>query len=258
MVQPLRRLTPIKKYKGSGKLVCTPEAIEAFEYCQQAISNCQELYFLEGTATPILQTDAPDYGIGGYLFMVTSGRVRVVRFYSKALVGAQLNWSVREKECYGIFYGIRLFEDLPDNRPFILKTDHINLTYLNVTLTRKVLRWKLYLQDKDFYLCHVPGKEGPLRSARRTVLTVREPHAKETRNRKEKDRTAILSAQQPKQYIYYLHICYIFIACTYYIYILHAHILYIHYPCTYYIYIYYMYICHHIITMSLLNKPKKL
>ena len=40
-----------------------------------------------------------------------------------------------------------------------MKTDHMNLTYLNVTLTGKVLRWKLYLQDKDFHLCHVPGKE---------------------------------------------------------------------------------------------------
>jgi hypothetical protein len=91
--------------------------------------------------------------------MVTNGKVRVVRFVSKALVGAQLNWSVREMKCYGIFYGVRLFEDLLDNRPFILKTDHKNLTYLNVTLTGKILRWKLYLQDKVFYLCHVPGKE---------------------------------------------------------------------------------------------------
>ena len=41
----------------------------------------------------------------------------------------------------------------------ILKTDHMNLTYLNFTLTGKVQRWKLYLLDKDFYLCHVPGKE---------------------------------------------------------------------------------------------------
>ena len=89
--------------------------------------------------------------------MVTNGKVRVVRFFSKALVGPQLNWSVREKECYGIFYGVRLFEDLLDNRPFILKTDHMNLTYLNVTLTGKVLRWKLYLQDKDFHLCHCLG-----------------------------------------------------------------------------------------------------
>ena len=56
---------PLKKYKGSGKLVWTPDAIAAFEFCQQTISNCQELYFLEDTATPILQTDASDYGIGG-------------------------------------------------------------------------------------------------------------------------------------------------------------------------------------------------
>lgn len=89
MTQPLRKLITKKKYKGSGKLVWTPEAIEAFEYCQQAVSNCQELYFLEDTAIPILQTDASDYGIGGYLFMVTGSKVRVIRFYSKALTGAQ-------------------------------------------------------------------------------------------------------------------------------------------------------------------------
>jgi hypothetical protein len=95
MVQPLRKLIPLKKYKGSGKLMWTPDAVAAFEFCQQAISNCQELYFLDDTATPILQTDAPDYGIGGYVFMVTNGKVRVVRFFqqgsrrsSTELVGA--------------------------------------------------------------------------------------------------------------------------------------------------------------------------
>ena len=75
MTQPLRKLIPAKKYKEPAKLVWTPEAIEAFEYCQQAIANCQELFFLEDTATPILQTDASDYGIGGYVFMITNGIV---------------------------------------------------------------------------------------------------------------------------------------------------------------------------------------
>ena len=51
------------------------------------------------------------------------------------------------------------FRGLTRQRHFILKTDHMNLTYLNVTLTGKVQRWKLYLLDKDFYLCHVPVKE---------------------------------------------------------------------------------------------------
>jgi hypothetical protein len=63
MVQPLRNLMDMKNYKGSKKLTWTEEAIEAFHYCRVAVSNCQELYFLEDTATPILQTDASDYGL---------------------------------------------------------------------------------------------------------------------------------------------------------------------------------------------------
>ena len=175
------------------------EAVEAFEYCLQAISNCQVLYFLEDTITSILQTDASDYGIGGYLFMVTAGRVRIVRFYSKALVGAQLFWSVREKECYSMFYGVRLFEDLLDSRPFILKTDHMNLTYLNATLTGNVLRWKLYLQDKDFYFCHVPGKEVH-RGVSDALSRLCENHMPK-KQEIGKERIAILSALQPKQHI---------------------------------------------------------
>jgi hypothetical protein len=63
MVQPLRKLMNQKKYKGSKKLTWTDKAIEAFHYCRVAVSNCQELYFLEDTEVPILQTDASDYGI---------------------------------------------------------------------------------------------------------------------------------------------------------------------------------------------------
>jgi len=43
---------------------------------------------------------------------------------------SQLNWFAREKECCGIYYGVKLFEDLLDNRYFILKTDLMNLTYI--------------------------------------------------------------------------------------------------------------------------------
>jgi len=149
----------MKKYKGSKKLTWTDETIEAFHFCRVAVSNCQELYFLKNTESPILQTDASYYGIGGYLYMIVNHQVRVIRFFSKSLVGSQLNLSAREKECYGINYGVNLFEDLLDNRYFILKSDHMNLTYINVTFTGKVLRWKMYLQDKNFSLYHVAGKE---------------------------------------------------------------------------------------------------
>ena len=93
IVKPLCELVDIRKYKRTKKLQWTEETEAAFQFCRAAVSNCQELYFLEDTVTPILQTDASDYGIGGYMYMVTNGQVRVIRFFSKALVGAQLNWS---------------------------------------------------------------------------------------------------------------------------------------------------------------------
>ena len=91
--------------------------------------------------------------------MAIKGQIRVVRFFSKSLTGSQLNWSAKEKECYGIYYDVKLFEDLLDSRYFIQKTDHMNLTYSNVTFTGKMLRWKLYLKDKDFDLYHGSGTE---------------------------------------------------------------------------------------------------
>ena len=54
MCKPLREMISERKYKSGGSLLWTPERIAAFEYCQQAVSNCQELDFLEDTVTPIL------------------------------------------------------------------------------------------------------------------------------------------------------------------------------------------------------------
>ena len=39
MVQPLRKLIPLKKYKGSGKLVLTSDALAAFEFLLLFVAN---------------------------------------------------------------------------------------------------------------------------------------------------------------------------------------------------------------------------
>jgi hypothetical protein len=93
---------------------------------------------------------------------------------------------------------VRLFEDLLNNRPFILKKYHMNLTYLNVTLAGKVLRWKLYLQDKDFHRCHVPGKEVH-QGVPDTLSRLCESHMPGQDSQKVK--TATLSALQPQQHL---------------------------------------------------------
>ena len=60
---------------------------------------------------------------------------------SKVLVGAQLQLSVREKECYGIFYSFKVLEDMLKHVQFHLKTDHKNLVYANCTCRSGTLRY---------------------------------------------------------------------------------------------------------------------
>ena len=143
MVRPLRNLIDLRRwYKGFKKLTWTPESIEAFHFCWISVSDCQEIYFLEDTATPILQTVHGDEWTSPRhsLFQQIPHWI-TVELVSK---GGRMLWHLLWRK---------------DNRYFILKTDHKNLTYINVTFTGKVLPWKLYLQDKDFDLFHVPGKE---------------------------------------------------------------------------------------------------
>ena len=50
---------------------------------------------------------------------------------SKNLTGAQLNWSVKEKEYFAIVYALKKFEYLSGGRTLKLFTDHRNLLYLD-------------------------------------------------------------------------------------------------------------------------------
>ena len=42
---------------------------------------------------------------------------------------------------------------------FTLKTDHKNLIYINDTATPMIIRWKLAIQEFDFKIEHIPGKD---------------------------------------------------------------------------------------------------
>ena len=104
----------------TGKLIWTTEDSAAFNKLYPTARS-----FLEDTVSPILQTKSSDYGIVGYLYMVTNGKVRVIRFFSKALLGPKLNGLPGKKST--------LVLRLSKTYRFILKTDHMNLTYLTAS-----------------------------------------------------------------------------------------------------------------------------
>jgi hypothetical protein len=146
-------------YKPYNKINWTTHLEECFVGLQAVIHACPQLYFIDETAPIILETDASQYGIGAYLYQIIDGIKQPIAFMSKTLTKAELKWSTIEKEAYAIFVAFRKFEHLLRDVHFTLRTDHRNLTFLNVEAREKVKRWKLAIQHYDFSIEHIKGSD---------------------------------------------------------------------------------------------------
>jgi hypothetical protein len=98
-------------------------------------------------------------GIGAYLFQAKGEIHYPIRFISKTLTAAQQKWNTTEKEAYAIVYAFNKLEYLLRDTKFTLCTDHKNLTYVDKDPRPRVQRWKLAMQEFDFQIIHIPGKE---------------------------------------------------------------------------------------------------
>ena len=125
----------------------------------KAIDECPALWFIDFTSPIYVQTDASDYGIGGFLFQLIDGIVRPIEFLSKTLSKAQRRWSTPDKEAYAIIYCLKRWDYLLRDVRFCLQTDHKNLTYLNFEGSAKVKRWKLFIQEYSFDIQYLPGPD---------------------------------------------------------------------------------------------------
>jgi RNase H-like domain found in reverse transcriptase len=64
-----------------------------------------------------------------------------------------------EKETFAIFTCLMKWEHHLRDVKFTLMTDHKNITFLNKHPSQKVMRWKLAIQEYDFDIIHIPGKD---------------------------------------------------------------------------------------------------
>jgi transposase InsO family protein len=159
---PMQQL--VNKYKPRSRIDWTEDLKEKFKILQDAVINCPQLNFLQEGQPIFVQCDASDYGIGGYLFQKipnADGKVeeKPIAFISKTLNKTQLKWSTMEKETFAIFTCLMKWEHHLRDVKFTLMTDHKNITFLNKHPSQKVMRWKLAIQEYDFDIIHIPGKD---------------------------------------------------------------------------------------------------
>ena len=71
----------------------------------------------------------------------------------------EANWDTIEQECYAIFQAVTKWRAYLLGRSFHVYTDHRNLSYILQQESKKILRWKLVLQEFVFLIHHIPGRE---------------------------------------------------------------------------------------------------
>ena len=69
----------------------------------------------------VLKTDACDRGLGAVLFQEYNGSLFPVAYSSSKLSKAEVNYSVYEKECMAIIFGITKFQRFCMSRSLFLK-----------------------------------------------------------------------------------------------------------------------------------------
>ena len=96
--KPLHAL--LTNYQKSKKICWTEEARPAFESIKTEVAKCTIMHFLNDTDPIFSQTDASEYGIGGYLFQLIDGKEVPIAFVSKSLLVPQLRWAIIQKESF--------------------------------------------------------------------------------------------------------------------------------------------------------------
>jgi hypothetical protein len=145
---------------GTGTAVSwTNEARQAFSDLKQAISVTVKTFYVDYSHDIYLHTDASQLGLGGVLFQVINGQFRPVQFVSKALTTTESRWEVQEQEAYAIIYCIKKLDHYLRGSHFIVHTDHRNLVYIRNSQSAKITRWSMLLQEFDFTLSVIAGKD---------------------------------------------------------------------------------------------------
>jgi hypothetical protein len=128
---PLQKLViGYTKSMRNRKVKLEGATFATFIHLRDLIDHSQKLFYfdIEEGYQIHLKTDASDYRIGAYLYILRKEVEIPIRFLSRSLAKAQLNWSTPEKECFAIWYALQQLSHLLQDVHFVIHTDHENLT----------------------------------------------------------------------------------------------------------------------------------
>lgn len=145
----------INSLKKNKKITFGEQQLEAFKTLKQKVTEAPLL-----ACQPfILQTDASDKGLGAALVQKIGNNEKVIAYASCTLNGPELNYSVTEKECLAIIWGIQKHRAYLEGCAFTVITDHYSLKWIRTIKSPagRLARWAMYLQQYDFDVVYRKG-----------------------------------------------------------------------------------------------------
>ena len=158
LAKPLHDLTKIGVPFEWG-----PHQTESFQRLKQALLDAQALTRPDFAKPFLLDTDYSKIGIGATLSQLDQeGRERPVAFASRALHGAEENYSVTDGELLALIWAIthKFRSYLFGGPTFTVRVDHNPLVWLHqqTALTGRLARWHCKLLEFNFKVVYRPGR----------------------------------------------------------------------------------------------------
>lgn len=156
IAQPLSKLT--------GKKIAfewTESQQGAFEKLKRALISPEILQYPDFEKQFIIKVDASNLGCAGVLLQEKNGIDMPVAYFSRSFQKGEKNKAIIEKELLAIYHSINQFRPYIYNTKFIVYTDHKPLVYLYAMKNpnSKLVRIKLELEEYDFEIVHIRGKD---------------------------------------------------------------------------------------------------
>nr|XP_034570750.1 uncharacterized protein LOC117835509 [Setaria viridis] len=130
---------------------------KAFQELKKRLSEAPLLVLPDFTKTFEVECDASGIGIGGVLMQ----NGQPIAYFSEKLGGAQLNYSVYDKELYALVRTLETWQHYLWPKEFVIHSDHEALKYLKgqATLNRRHAKWVEFIETFPYVVKYKKGKE---------------------------------------------------------------------------------------------------
>ena len=145
----------------NGDFYWSHEANAAFENVKKRLKSSPIISYPDPSKDFLLVTDASEVAVGAVLLQLIDGKESIVGVASRTFTAVETRWSTTEREAYGILFGVRRFDYFLRSRPFVVKTDHAALQYIDSVdhKNAKLSRWMDELSSYRFCVEYIPGEE---------------------------------------------------------------------------------------------------